>query len=110
MPVRASHLALCDWADCVIVAPITCNTMGKVANGIGDSLITSVFVAWQYQKKPVIFCPACNTNMWNNISTQNNVAQLKRLGGHIRGTEIGQVVERHGRHRGDGKTDEISMR
>jgi len=81
MKVRASHLALCDWADCVIVAPITCNTMGKVANGIGDSLITSVFVAWQYQKKPVIFCPACNTNMWNNINTQSNVAQLKRLGG-----------------------------
>ncbi len=80
MPVRASHLALCDWADCVIVAPITCNTMGKVANGIGDSLITSVFVAWQYQKKPVILCPACNTNMWNNISTQANVTQLKRLG------------------------------
>jgi gamma-glutamylcyclotransferase (GGCT)/AIG2-like uncharacterized protein YtfP/flavoprotein/glutaredoxin-related protein len=85
MPVRASHLALCDWADCVIVAPITCNTMGKVANGIGDSLITSVFVAWQYQKKPVILCPACNTNMWNNTSTQNNVTQLKRLGATFAG-------------------------
>lgn len=80
MPVRASHLALCDWADCVIVAPITCNTMGKIANGIADNLLTSVFVAWQYQKKPVIFCPACNTNMWNNITTQNNVEKLKTLG------------------------------
>lgn len=85
MAVRASHLALCDWADCVVVAPITCNTMGKIAHGIGDTLLTSVFVAWQYQTKPVIFCPACNTNMWNNITTQNNVAILKRLGGTFAG-------------------------
>ena len=85
MAVRASHLALCDWADCVIVAPITCNTMGKIAHGIGDTLLTSVFVAWQYQTKPVIFCPACNTNMWSNITTQNNVAILKRLGGTFAG-------------------------
>ncbi|AXI54883.1 hypothetical protein C1J05_10595 [Sulfitobacter sp. JL08] len=85
MAVRASHLALCDWADCVVVAPITCNTMGKIAHGIGDTLLTSVFVAWQYQTKPVIFCPACNTNMWNNITTQNNIAILKRLGGTFAG-------------------------
>jgi len=91
MPVRASHLALCDWADCVIVAPITCNTMGKVANGIADNLLTSVFVAWQYQKKPVIFCPACNTNMWNNITTQNNVEKLKTLGVDFVGPREGRL-------------------
>ncbi|NOD99195.1 hypothetical protein GS610_18480 [Ruegeria sp. HKCCD6228] len=91
MPVRASHLALCDWADCVIVAPITCNTMGKVANGIADNLLTSVFVAWQYQKKPVILCPACNTNMWNNITTQNNVDKLKTLGVDFVGPREGRL-------------------
>ncbi|WP_298851182.1 flavoprotein [uncultured Ruegeria sp.] len=91
MPVRASHLALCDWADCVIVAPITCNTMGKVANGIADNLLTSVFVAWQYQKKPVILCPACNTNMWNNITTQNNVSKLKMLGADLIGPREGRL-------------------
>lgn len=85
MSVRASHLALCDWADCVIVAPITCNTMAKVAHGVGDSLMTSIFVAWQYQTKPVILCPACNTNMWNNLTTQDNVAKLKRLGAAFAG-------------------------
>ncbi|MCA0873989.1 gamma-glutamylcyclotransferase [Seohaeicola saemankumensis] len=89
MPLRASHLALCDWADCVIVAPITCNTMGKVANGIADNLLTSVFVAWQYQKKPVILCPACNTNMWKNITTQNNVDKLKTLGVDFAGPREG---------------------
>ena len=91
MPLRASHLALCDWADCVIVAPVTCNTMGKIANGIADNLLTSVFVAWQYQKKPVILCPACNTNMWNNITTQNNVAKLKTLGADFAGPREGTL-------------------
>ncbi|TMV05631.1 hypothetical protein FGK63_16440 [Ruegeria sediminis] len=91
MPLRASHLALCDWADCVIVAPVTCNTMGKIANGIADNLLTSVFVAWQYQKKPVILCPACNTNMWNNITTQNNVERLKTLGVDFAGPREGRL-------------------
>ena len=91
MPVRACHLALCDWADCVVVAPVTCNTMGKIANGVADSLLTSVFVAWQYQRKPVVFCPACNTHMWNNLTTQNNVAQLKRLGVHFEGPRSGML-------------------
>lgn len=91
MPLRASHLALCDWADCVVVAPVTCNTMGKIANGIADNLISSVFVAWQYQRKPAILCPACNTHMWNNITTQNNVAALRTLGVDLVGPREGML-------------------
>jgi gamma-glutamylcyclotransferase (GGCT)/AIG2-like uncharacterized protein YtfP/glutaredoxin-related protein/3-polyprenyl-4-hydroxybenzoate decarboxylase len=91
MPLRAAHLALCDWADSVIVSPITCNTMGKIASGIADNILSSVFVAWQYQKKPVILCPACNTHMWNNLTTQNNVNALKRLGAHIEGPRSGML-------------------
>lgn len=91
MPVRASHLALCDWADCVIVAPVTCNTMGKIANGIADNLLTSIFVAWQYRNKPVILCPACNTNMWNNVTTQNNVKKLRTLGVDLVGPRKGRL-------------------
>lgn len=91
MPLRASHLALCDWADCVVVAPVTCNTMSKIAHGIADNLLSSVFVAWQYQRKPVIFCPACNTHMWNNITTQNNVATLKTLGVDFVGPREGML-------------------
>ena len=91
MPLRASHLALCDWADCVVVAPVTCNTMGKIANGIADNLLSSVFVAWQYQRKPSILCPACNTHMWNNITTQNNVAALRTLGVDFAGPRAGTL-------------------
>lgn len=91
MPLRASHLALCDWADCVVVAPVTCNTMGKIANGIADNLLTSVFVAWQYRNKPVILCPACNTNMWNNVTTQKNVEKLRDLGVDMVGPRKGRL-------------------
>ncbi|WP_109311317.1 flavoprotein [Ruegeria sp. AU67] len=91
MPLRASHLALCDWADCVIVAPVTCNTMGKIANGIADNLLTSVFVAWQYRNKPAILCPACNTNMWNNVTTQRNVEKLRDLGVDLVGPRKGRL-------------------
>lgn len=91
MPLRASHLALCDWADCVIVAPVTCNTMGKIANGIADNLLTSVFVAWQYRNKPAILCPACNTNMWNNVTTQRNVEKLRDLGIDLVGPRKGRL-------------------
>ena len=91
MPLRASHLALCDWADCIVLAPVTCNTMGKIANGIADNLLSSVFVAWQYQRKPAVLCPACNTHMWNNITTQNNVAALKTLGVEFVGPREGML-------------------
>eukprot|EP00930_Biecheleria_cincta_P105184 TRINITY_DN9777_c0_g1_i2.p1 TRINITY_DN9777_c0_g1~~TRINITY_DN9777_c0_g1_i2.p1 ORF type:complete len:309 (+),score=63.78 TRINITY_DN9777_c0_g1_i2:52-927(+) len=80
MPVRALHLALCDWADIAIVAPASCNSMGKIAHGCADTLVTCIFVAWQYQQKPAIFAPACNMNMWNNISTRNTVSLLKEMG------------------------------
>ena len=89
MKLRACHLALCDWADCLVVAPITCNSMAKVANGIGDNLFSSILVAWQYQVKPVVFCPACNTHMWNNITTQRNVEHLKLLGANFVGPNKG---------------------
>eukprot|EP00930_Biecheleria_cincta_P045196 TRINITY_DN3115_c0_g1_i3.p1 TRINITY_DN3115_c0_g1~~TRINITY_DN3115_c0_g1_i3.p1 ORF type:complete len:595 (+),score=122.06 TRINITY_DN3115_c0_g1_i3:49-1833(+) len=80
MPVRALHLALCDWADIAVVAPASCNSMGKIAHGCADTLVTCIFVAWQYQQKPAIFAPACNMNMWNNISTRNAVSLLKEMG------------------------------
>eukprot|EP00930_Biecheleria_cincta_P045197 TRINITY_DN3115_c0_g2_i1.p1 TRINITY_DN3115_c0_g2~~TRINITY_DN3115_c0_g2_i1.p1 ORF type:complete len:288 (+),score=60.84 TRINITY_DN3115_c0_g2_i1:130-864(+) len=54
--------------------------MAKIAHGCADTLVTCIFVAWQYQQKPAIFAPACNMNMWNNISTRNSVSLLKEMG------------------------------
>jgi len=85
MSVRATHLALRLWADIVVVAPVTCNTMGKICAGVGDTLVTECFVAWEWYKKPVILAPAMNTDMYYSPVTQRNLATLKSFGATILG-------------------------
>ena len=91
MPARAAHLALCSWADCMLVAPATCNTIAKVSHGVGDNLLTSLFNAWEYDKKPVVVCPACNTDMWNNAATQESIERLRQRGVRIEGPRSGPL-------------------
>lgn len=50
LQVVARHLWLRDWADILIIAPMTCNTLGKICHGIGDNLLTSVVSAWEWKK------------------------------------------------------------
>ena len=91
MPVIACHLGLRLWADILVVAPATCNFMGKAASGIGDSLLTSIVVAWQFGRKSIIVCPACNVDMWHNAPTQRNVRMLKEIGAEIMGPGVGTL-------------------
>lgn len=72
-----SHISLCEWADIFVVAPLSANTLSKMANGICDNLLTSVFCAYLGQKKPVILAPAMNTGMWDNPFVQKNLELLK---------------------------------
>lgn len=74
---KPEHIALCDWADVFVVAPASANTIGKIANGICDNLLTSLACAYQ---KQMIFAPAMNTGMWNNKAVQNNIQKLKDFG------------------------------
>jgi len=92
MPVRACHLALRKWADVMVVAPITCNSMAKAVAGIGDNLLSSVFVAWEFQRKKLILCPACNVDMWNNAPTQRNVDFLKQMGAEFLGPRVDRLT------------------
>lgn len=92
MPVRACHLALRKWADVFVVAPITCNSMAKAVAGIGDNLLSSTLVAWEYQKKKLFLCPACNADMWNNPPTQRNVAFLKEMGAEFLGPRVDKLT------------------
>lgn len=74
---KPEHIALCDWADVFIIAPASANTMGKIANGICDNLLTSLACAFQ---KQMIYAPAMNTGMWNNKAVQKNIEVLKSFG------------------------------
>nr|XP_048272932.1 phosphopantothenoylcysteine decarboxylase isoform X2 [Myodes glareolus] len=73
------HIDLRRWADLMLVAPLDANTLGKVASGICDNLLTCVIRAWDLSK-PLLFCPAMNTAMWEHPLTAQQVDQLKAFG------------------------------
>jgi phosphopantothenoylcysteine decarboxylase len=74
------HIELRDWADAFVIAPLTANTLAKMANGICDNLLTSVFRAWDFEtEKPVIVAPAMNTKMWENHFTKKHLIELAEL-------------------------------
>ncbi len=74
---RITHVQDSQEADIMVVAPATANTLAKMANGIADNLLTSMFLAFG---KTVVVAPAMNTNMWENPVTQKNVAALRDHG------------------------------
>lgn len=80
------HISYADWADIMVIAPVTANTISKIATGICDNLLTSIVCAI---KKPVIIAPAMNTGMWENEIIQKNVETLKNLGYKILEPEDG---------------------
>lgn len=69
------HISLADEADLFLIAPISANTIGKIANGMCDNLLTSVACAF---KKPIVVAPCMNTGMWNNVCVQENIEKLKQ--------------------------------
>lgn len=68
------HISLPEWADLMIVAPCTANTLGKLANGIADDALSTAFIA---TKKPVLIVPAMNCNMYGHPATQHNLQTLR---------------------------------
>ena len=68
------HIFLAEWADIIIVAPLTSSTLGRWVNGIGEGLLASILLA---SEKQVIAVPAMNTSMWDNNYVQNNWEKLK---------------------------------
>lgn len=77
---KPEHIALCDWADVFLIAPASANTIGKIANGICDNLLTSLACAFQ---KQMFIAPAMNTGMYNNLAVQKNIETLKNYGKEI---------------------------
>lgn len=81
-PDTIKHISLSDWADIFIIAPATANTIGKIANGIADNLLTSSVLAFD-TSKPLILAPAMNSKMYRNVLFQRNLEKLKDAGFHI---------------------------
>ncbi|WP_175405846.1 bifunctional phosphopantothenoylcysteine decarboxylase/phosphopantothenate--cysteine ligase CoaBC [Shewanella sp. MEBiC00475] len=71
------HIELARWADVVLLAPATANLMARINAGMADDLLTTTCLA---TSAPVIVCPAMNQQMYQNIATQENMANLARKG------------------------------
>lgn len=72
--LKPEHISLTD-NDIFVLAPASANTIGKIANGICDNLLTSTFCAF---KNPVIVAPSMNCGMWDNCFMQENIEKLKQ--------------------------------
>ena len=84
-----SHIELTDWADLMLIAPATANTIGKIATGIADNLLTTMVMACP---KPVVVAPAMNHRMFENPIVQANIKRLEELGYVFVGPEEGELA------------------
>ncbi|XP_018785986.1 PREDICTED: phosphopantothenoylcysteine decarboxylase [Bactrocera latifrons] len=73
------HIDLGKWADILLIAPLSANTLAKIATGICDNLLTCVVRAWDLHK-PLLFCPAMNTRMYDHPLTYEQISKLKSWG------------------------------
>lgn len=83
------HIGLADWAELVLVAPATANSMAKMAHGLADDLVSTVLLA---TRAPVLLAPAMNVNMWSHPATQTNLAVLRSRGIDFVGPEAGELA------------------
>ena len=83
------HISLSRWADLILVAPITANTISKLSSGSSDDLASTVILA---SNKEIYLAPAMNVRMWEHQSTKENINKLKNFGYNIIGPEIGDMA------------------
>ena len=87
--LEMDHISLSRWADIVVVAPATANTISKLAQGNADDLSSTVVLA---SDKDIYLSPAMNVRMWEHPSTKINLQKLKDFGYKIIGPEIGDMA------------------
>ena len=76
----ANHVLLGRWADAMVIAPASCNTIAKMANGICDNLLLAIYLS---ATCPVFIAPAMDEDMWFHLSTKNNLSLLHSFGNII---------------------------
>lgn len=84
------HLELAGWAQQLVVAPATANTIAKLAHGMADDLVSTLCLATD---APLAIAPAMNHRMWRHPATQANVATLRARGVQVVGPDDGPLAE-----------------
>ena len=87
---RPLHIELGEWADVLLIAPLTANTLGKLANGLADNLLTNIVLA---SNCPILLAPAMNTEMWEQVAVRRNWQLLTQdLRYHTTGPNAGLLA------------------
>ena len=89
-PVSTDPYPHLTRADLLVIAPLTANTLAKLAHGLADNVLTEAALAHQ---GPVLVAPAMNTRMWEHEATQANAATLRARGVELIGPEAGELAE-----------------
>jgi len=85
----ANHVMLGRWADVILISPLSCNTLSKMANGQCDNLLLAVYLS---ATCPVIAAPAMDDDMWHHPSTQLNIKKLQGFGNIVLPVDNGDLA------------------
>ena len=85
----SNHVALGRWADLMVIAPLSCNTLSKMAHGACDNLLLAVYLS---ATCPVVMAPAMDEDMWRHPATKNNVEALLDHGCQLIPVESGELA------------------
>lgn len=84
-----NHVELGLWADAMVIAPASANTLAKLANGLCDNILTAVFLS---ARCPVFIAPAMDVDMWRHPATQANLRRLLDYGAQLIPVEHGELA------------------
>lgn len=84
-----AHLSLASWASKIVIAPATADLIARLAGGRSCGLLESLVLS---TKSPVVLCPAMDTEMWEHLATQGNVARARELGYEVWGPVDGELA------------------
>jgi phosphopantothenoylcysteine decarboxylase/phosphopantothenate--cysteine ligase len=85
----ANHVELGRWADILLMAPLSCNTLAKMAHGMCDNLLLAT---WLSAVCPVVVAPAMDEDMWRHAATRGNLDRLRSYGIHIIPVSEGELA------------------
>ena len=84
-----SHIELGSWGDAFVIAPLTANSMAKMATGITDNLLLATYLA---ARCPVFYAPSMDVDMYNHKTTQQNISTLKSHGNILIAPNAGELA------------------
>ncbi len=84
-----NHVALANWADALLIAPLTANTLAKMGNGFCDTLLMATYLS---STCPVFLAPAMDRDMYKHPAVRDNIDKMKRWGHTLIGPEEGELA------------------